>query len=583
MYRKNLFLLTAFTLMVSIMAGCESDATYSNEDSGTNVLVNEDSTDNIWDANSVVTIKLKDNASIVEGSGASVSGNVVTVTNSGNYVLSGTLSNGQLIVNLTDSGVVRIILDGVNITTSSSSPIYIKNAKKAVVILTENSQNYLTDGSSYTYDNATEEEPNATIFSKEYLSFYGKGKLTINANFNDGISSKDGLVIGGGDINITAVDDGIRGKDYLFVYDASLTIKSGGDGLKSDKEDDASRGYIRIGSGNINITSGGDAISAQTNLTINDGTFTLTSGGGSNYTASTNLSSKGLKASGRITVNNGTFTISSADDCVNTNSRFNIKNGTMVLSTGDDGIHADSSFIMDNGAVTISKSYEAVESPSITLNDGTLNITASNDAINATMGLVSGGTEQNDGSYFYMNGGTLIASCTNGDGIDSNGNIVMTGGTVIVHGPSSQPEEAVDFNGSFTIKGGYFIGAGPYSNMFKSMSTASTQKNINIYTSQSTSVGGGGGGQSSSSTSSLFHIQDASGTDIVTFKPARSSSVVQFSSQDLKTGVTYSVYTGGTSTGTLNNGLYTGGAYSGGTLKKSFTLSTSGNTTSVSL
>lgn len=562
----------ACSMLMAALSACDLSTYSEEEEDSDNIAVHEDSTDYTWDEADVVTITLADNTSSVSGSGASVSGNIITVSQPGTYSFSGTLSNGQILVNATDSGVVRLILDGVTITTASSSPVYIKNATKAIIILADNSDNTLTDGTSYVYDDATEEEPNATIFSKENLTIYGSGALTIKGNFNDGINSKDGLVIRGGYLNITATDDGIRGKDYLYIAEATLTVKAGGDGLKSDEEEDTSRGYIVIDSGIMNITSSGDAITAQSNLTINDGTFTLTSGGGSNYTVNSSASAKGIKGLATLTINDGTFTISTADDALHTNGTLSITGGTMAISAADDGLHAETSVTVDDGVITIAKSYEGVESKLITINGGTISVTATNDAINATAGTTSGGTEQNDGSYFYMYGGTLVASCSKGDAIDSNGSFLMTGDTIIAHGPSSQPEEAVDINGSFTMKGGYFVGAGPYSNMFKTMSSSSTQRNLAIVNSKS-----------SSSASTLIHIQDASGNNIVTFKPSRASATILFSSADLETGVTYSLYTGGTCTGTLSNGLYSDGTYSGGTLKKSFTLSTSGTVTSVSL
>jgi hypothetical protein len=78
---------------------------------------------------------------------------------------------------------------------------------------------------------------------------------------------------------------------------------------------------------------------------------------------------------------------------------------------------------------------------------------------------------------------------------------------------------------------------------------------------------------SSSANSTLFHLQDASGNDIVTFKPVRNYYSMIISSSALKSGSSYSIYTGGTSTGINKSGLYTGGTYTGGTLKKTFTIS----------
>jgi trimeric autotransporter adhesin len=155
----------------------------------------------------------------------------------------------------------------------------------------------------------------------------------------------------------------------------------------------------------------------------------------------------------------------------------------------------------------------------------------------------------------------VVSGATSGDAADCNGNVVMTGGTFILHGPPSQPEEAIDFNGTFNISAGLFIAGGTNSNMNKPMSSTSTQYGLYALT---TSV---------ISANTIFRIQDSSGKELVTFKPARNAYSFLFSSPNLKGSTTYSIYTGGTCTGTLTDGLYSGGTYSGGTLKKNFTLS----------
>jgi trimeric autotransporter adhesin len=170
-----------------------------------------------------------------------------------------------------------------------------------------------------------------------------------------------------------------------------------------------------------------------------------------------------------------------------------------------------------------------------------------------------------DGSSLAINGGYITVNSALGDAIDSNGNIVITGGTTVIHGPTGAPEEDIDFNGTCNVNGGLVIGGGTNSNMNQAFSATSTQ--YAVYAKTTTAVSAG----------TLFHIQDASGTNIVTFKAARAAYCYHFSSSSLKAG-TYSIYTGGTCTGTLKDGLYTGGSYSGGTLKTSFTISSKSTT-----
>ena len=185
------------------------------------------------------------------------------------------LEDGQIVVETDNEEVVQLILDGVDIRSSTNAPIYIKEADKVVIILAEDSENYISDGTDYVFEDPVEEEPNAAIFSKGDLTIHGSGSLTVNGNYMDGITSKDGLIIASGTLIVKAVDDGIRGKDYLVVEDGNITVNAGGDGLKSDNEEEAARGYILVENGIINITAGGDGINAQTDVMVTEGSFTI--------------------------------------------------------------------------------------------------------------------------------------------------------------------------------------------------------------------------------------------------------------------------------------------------------------------
>lgn len=582
MLKRELNFLVILAMIVAMLAACEkvSDTDKDSDEQ-------EDPADYTWDTSTVVLVTLSGSSISVVPSVATVSGTTVTITKAGTYNITGFLSDGQIIVNSEEDGNVRLILAGATINCSSSAPIYIKYAAKAIIILKENTRNYLTDGTSYV---TTGGEPNAALFSNSYLAFYGEGSLTVKANYNDGISTDDGLLIKSGTISVTSADDGIRGKDYLIIENGNITVNSTGDALKSDNDTDTSKGYISIDKGTFSLTAaGGDAMDATTNLTIADGIFEITTGGGAGTSTgsgggggmpggggpgggggssggySGTISEKALKGAVSVEIRKGTFTINSADDAIHSNGSVTIDDGTLSVATGDDAVHAETSVTINGGTLNISKSYEAIESASITVNKGNVILVATNDGFNATKG--SGG-ENNDGSTLTLNGGFIVANVSSGDGLDSNGSIVMTGGTVIVHGPQSSPEVAFDFNGTFTVSGGVLIAGVPNSgNMIEGPDNSSTQYSI-----MATSTSG-------LSASTLFHMQDHSGDDIVTFKPVRNAYYVVFSSSELEKGSSYSIYTGGTSTGTNTDGLYTGGTYSGGTLKKTFTISS--KTTSV--
>jgi hypothetical protein len=469
-----------------------------------------------------------------------------------------------------------------------------------------------------------------------YISISGGSITSVNNSADtNGLVCDSTLTISGGIIKLTmggAQSKGIKATQKISVSNSDITINNSGAvslvtsgsgfdpayscGIKGDADVEISSSKISI----VSSGAGGKGISSTGNLLINSGVINITTtGNGATFKNATGVtdsysavclnsddniavyggditnSSSGsggkcIKANGTITVGtassfpNLTLTTSGAKFVVFgsdynhpktmvSDGTITIKNGTINISSADDGIHSETSIVFDGGTTTISKSYEGVESMYIYMNGGTLDLVASNDGVNTTKGTTSGGTESNDGSCLYVTGGTLIASCTNGDAIDSNGNLEISGGVVIANGPLNGVEEAVDFNGTFKMTGGLFIGAGSSSNMTKAMSTSSTQANLFITSSAAIS------------SSTLLHIQNAGGTDILTFKPKNGGYKFLFSSPALTKGATYSIYTGGSYTGgTSNNGLYTGGSYSatGATLKKTVALSGSATVNSIS-
>lgn len=533
----------------------------SNDNTDDTTSASEESTDYVWDTSDITYITLNTSSISVDGSGASVSGTTVTITENGNYQITGTLSNGIIKVDNDNDGVVRLLLNGVTVNSNTTSPLWITNAKKVVLVLNDGKTNTFTDSSSYT---DISDGQNGTIYSKSYLSVYGNGTLNIEANYEDGIHANDGLVIKSGNISIDSKDEAVIGKDYLLIHDASMEITSGGDALKSDNEEDTLLGYVTIEDGDFDITSTYDAVSAQTDLTISGGNFDLVTGGGSSYVSTD--SARGFKGLESVTIANADITVNAADDGIKSDGDIAVTDSDISISSSDDGIQSDTN-ISVNANVTVSKSDEGFTAKYITINGGYISITSSDDAINSTSGSA---TEQSDGSHTYIYGGTLVLNTSSGDGLDSNGNITMTAGTVIIHGPQSQPEVPIDYNGMFNISGGFLIASGPAStNMLQAPSTSSSQKSLKITFS------------SSNASSTLFHIEDAGGNSLVTFKPVRSYYSIIFSSSSLATSTTYNLYTGGSCTGTNTDGLYSGGTYSGGTLRKTFTVS--GTVTSISV
>jgi hypothetical protein len=555
-----------------------SEITVSDAVSG-NSGNHEDPEDYIWDDSEVTQIVLNDNAISTNGPGVIVDGFKVTITSGGNYSIRGSLTDGQIIVDATDQNLVRLILNETEINCSENAPIIIVEAEKAILFLTENTENALTDGSSYDNDSETD-EPNAAIFSKTNLTICGEGALTVTGNYNDGIASKDGLIIKGGHIHVTAADDGIRGKDYLIVENGDITVNVKGDGLKSDNDEDGTKGYILIEDGTLDITSGGDAFTAETDVLIRDGKVTLVSGGGSDRTVSGVISAKGIKALSQLVLDDGTFTINSADDGIHSNGSIAINGGIISIASGDDGIHADSALGINGGSIDITKSFEGLESRSVILiNNGDIHVVSSDDGFNVASGLEGNGFDRppgpgqggfqpppqggpgvSSGNYnLFINGG-YIAVSANGDGFDINGVIEMTDGVVIIHGPTSDWNGALDYDGSFKLAGGFLVAAGS-SGMAQAPGNSSTQYSVLLNFRSALQAG------------TLFHIQTSDGNEILSFKPVKKYQSIAFSSPDLKRGTTYDIYYGGSSTGTEQDGLSHNGVYNPGTKFGSFTVS----------
>ncbi|SDM51866.1 protein of unknown function [Paenibacillus jilunlii] len=600
-----------------------------------------DDTTTAWTADASTDIALAGTNAEIKGAGATAKGGSVTITEAGTYILSGTLSDGQIIVDEQAEGTVRLVLNGVTLKDSDSAPVYIKEAGKVVITLQEGTENSVADGGTYVFADAGTEEPSAAIFSKADLTINGTGKLTVTGSYKDGISSKDDLKIAGGTIDITAADDGIVGKDLVAVQDGNLTIKAEGDGIKSTNDEDAAKGFVAIAAGTFDITAGNDGIQAETAEVIDGGTFSLVTNGGyenaeaktgeqgpggmgmggnrgggfgdqgaadgtsaattdaapvvdtaaaatntaavtttavttavatAEATAATaeteSTSAKGLKAGGDLTVNGGSFTINAADDALHSNSNVSVTDGEFKITAGDDGIHADSLTSLSGGTIDITKSYEGIEGGNITISGGDIHVVASDDGVNVAGGNDSNaaqGTAQQDqftssgSGLLTISGGSVTVDST-GDGLDSNGSISMTGGTAIVNGPTNDGNGPLDYDGTFDMTGGLLVAAGS-SGMAQAPGEDSSQYSVGMSFTEAQQAG------------TLVHLEDGDGNNILTFAPSKNFSSVVVSSPDLKQGRSYTLSTGGTSTGTAVDGLYTDGDYTGGTQVVAFDIS----------
>lgn len=335
-----------------------------------------------------------------------IDGQTVTITQEGTYEIAGTLDDGALIVESGENAKITLVLGGVSIKNTTGAAIQIGTADDVTIELEEGTTNVLQSGEEVDIAAATESEEasGGALQSKADLKIKGKGSLTVLGYLNNGIHCTKDLKIKNGNISVTALGHGIKGKKSVTVSGGTVTVTSGKDGITSDETENEEKGFVTIEGGEIIITSAGDGVSAETTLTVTGGVISIISGGGSanaqqktdnmrdwwdfdNSASDDNSAScKGLKAGKALVISGGSITIDAQDDALHTDGDMTISGGECILSTGDDGAHAELSLTVLDGKITVLTSYEGLEANQITLADGELDITATDDGINANGG-----------------------------------------------------------------------------------------------------------------------------------------------------------------------------------------------------
>lgn len=601
MRKKLISIICISVLSLSVvLSGCQSKSSSKNnsEVSNQTSTLDEDETDtsNIskfeidpdytadeldydYDEAEVVAITLNGDNISCKSLNVNIDGSTITIQKAGTYLLSGTLTAGNIIVDSDDKENVRLIFNGVEISNSTTTPLYIKNAEKTIVTLVDGTENTLSDGENYILDDESNNEPNGTIFSKDDLVINGLGSLTINANYNHGIQSKNLLKIISGNIDIISNGDSIIGKDGVIVKEAVINIESQEDGIKATKVEE-NKGYIYLENPEITIKAKKDGIQAVTCLYVKDGKYNIETGetnenSQSNSDTSTDYSRKGMKAGVDITIENGEYTIDSEDDGIHSNNSITVNAGIVNIASKDDGVHADTELTINNGDIKISESDEGLEAKYITINDGNIDITTSDDGINASSGLSTtldsgnapgagnrpempanensentlgnngrmmpgggqGGFNESDGSELVINGGIVHVNA-GGDGIDSNGTITINGGEIYVDGPTSGGDGALDYADTCEINGGILVATGSIG-MATAPTSGSTQYSVNAAFSKTYNG------------ETKVTVKDSSGNEVLTYTPAKNFQSFVFSTDKLKSGETYTIYAGDTQEGTF--------------------------------
>ncbi len=513
------------------------------------------------------TITLSGADAAVDGTGAEADGGVVTITEGGIYAVSGTLSDGRIIVDAPDADVT-VALNGASISCSYGSPLYIYDASTATVHLVENTENTLTDGAGYTFadrfSSAADEEPDACLYSKADLVIEGAGRLIVTGNYNNGITSKDTLEIYDAAVSVTAVNHGVNGKDANTIRAATLTVVSGGDAVRASNDADATLGWVSITDAVLNLTAGEDGIQAETALTITGGSCSIVSGGGSTVQPDETLSAKGIKAGTTLTLNGGDYVLDCSDDAIHSNGSVTVTDGTFTVSSGDDALHADAALTVSGGTIDILIAYEGLEGATVSVSGGIVSIVCTDDGINAAGGADASGfggfgpdnafADGDDSYWIDISGGSLRIQA-GGDGIDSNGSITLSGGTLLVSS-TGQDDGSIDYGTSFTLSGGTLlaIGVGFMSQSPSELSQCAVSIGFDTTLSAGTYVSLSGGTQ-----------------DFVFCLPDGASNLL-FSSSALTSGDTVTVSYGGDYSGTADGWICSGGTYSGGTELTELTL-----------
>lgn len=466
-----------------------------------------------------------------QGVEVAVDGADVTVTSTIDdeeveYLLTGTTSDGSF--KLYGQKKFILTLGGVNLTNTDGPAINIQTGKKATVTLADGTVNILADGTAYTP--CGDEDMKGTFFSEGQLIINGTGTLNIQGNYQHGLCSDDYITIDGGIINVdisAATGKGIKCNENLTVNGGTIAVST---------------------TGNTVVTAGDasycTALKTDANLYLYGGSITTTSSG----TAGRGLSADGEIIIGQPDTEGPTLYVTT------TGKQLTISGSGMNADYATPkGIKADGNLTVNSGNIYVKCAQdggEGLESKAIfTINGGSIETETVDDGINAK-------------SQLIINGGHIYCNASGNDGIDSNGTLTIGGGVIITSG-SSTPEEGIDCDQNrFAITGGILIGTGGATST--PTTSACTQRSI-IYNGSALS------GKS-------IHIQDASGTGILTYQmPTKTSLSNQvttlISTPALQASTSYTLYTGGSINGGTEvfHGYYTNATYAGGTQAATFT------------
>lgn len=368
--------LTLFFIVLSLIFSITGCAGKANDGGATSGVKNDDQPADPIDAagkavvlTGNVTVIVLDGGVDITGPGAEVNGNIINITAAGSYSVSGTLPNGQIMINC-DGGTVNLELAGADITNQTGPAVYLADAKMLNIILREGSVNNLTDGGDY-----ANTELKAALFCEDSLTIKGNGTLNVTGNYKHGVASDDSLLFEGGNIRvISAVKDGFHANDDITINGGNISITASSDGIESELT-------VTVNSGLLNIDAFDDGIHAGTDLVINGGTVRVT------------RSYEGLEGKNSVSINGGNIQLKCDDDSINAGVNLVINGGYIYADCNGDGLDSNGNMTVNGGTVIVFSGDNA---------NGPIDIGDRN-------------------ATFTINGGTVIASGGN-MGISVSGN-----------------------------------------------------------------------------------------------------------------------------------------------------------------
>ncbi len=528
-----------------------------------------------WDTSSETAIDLS-NPTATDG--VTVEDGTLTITKAGTYKLSGEYQ-GQIKVETADSDAVRLVLDNANITNSSGAALNVVNADEVILYSASGTTNTISDGADYTATG--EDDPDAVVYSKADLTIAGEGTLKVNGNHEDGIHTSDGLVIASGTLEVNAANTGIKGKDYVDILGGTINVTAQQDGIKSTNDTDEGQGWTRLSNGTVTVNAGDDGFKASRVVEISGGSLTVeqsdegieaqyinVSGGDVNVTSADDGMNASLKTSDSESTDSSANTSDAANQQQNNQQQNNQQQGSLpggqqsetsnqqqqgtgqppqgqppaVSGTSQDGTS-------QNGTSGTGQQQNNTQNqgnqnmgqppamPGGNAQDGTSQNGTTGTGQQGMGQPPQGGMPGGGGGTFEVvdaainvSGGHVTVNAE-GDGIDSNGVTTLSGGTLIVNGPSQGGNAALDTNGDLLLNGATVL-SGSTADMFEAPSTNSTSGYLKLTNSSGFEQG------------TTVQVADSSGKVVANYKVTKSNvQLVLVSSSSIVKGQSYTVYT----------------------------------------